>query len=179
MSNYRVASRYAKSLIELSQEKGILEAIKDDMILFQSTIRENRDLALMLKSPILVHSKKSEVLKSIFSDKVHELTSMFFNIICKKGRESLLDGITAEFLNQYNEVKGILTAKIITATPLNSAGQAKVISAVKAATNANEVKLEMTVDDSIIGGYILKLNDTQVDDSIQGRLDDLRNTLIA
>lgn len=174
MSDYRVANRYAKSLIELAQEKSILEEIKDDMTLFHNTVDESRDLELLLKSPIVSHYEKGTILKKIFTGKVHELTLLFFDLICKKNREEVLFAMSKQFLRRYNVVKGIQIATITTAVELSEAMKQKVADAVKDATNANEVKLESVVDAGIIGGYVLKIEDRQVDDSIRGRLDALR-----
>lgn len=178
MSNYRVASRYAKSLIDLSQEKDSLDTIKDDMALFQEAVAQNRDLALLLRSPIVAPETKAEVLQKIFSGKVSDLTSMFFNIICKKERAEVLESIVAEFLNQYNKVKGVVKAHITTAVKLTDAASARAKGAVKEATSASEVILISKVDEGIIGGFLLKIEDRQLDDSVKGRLQELRNTLV-
>lgn len=178
MSDYRVANRYAKSLIELAQEKNMLEEVKNDMTLFHQTVADSRDLALMLKSPIVSHHEKGVILKKVFSDKVSELTSLFFDLICKKNREQVLFSISKHFLLQYNVVKGIQVATITTAVALSEAAKQKVVDAVKQATKANEVQLENLIDANIIGGYVLTINDKQVDDSIKGRLESLRAELV-
>ncbi len=178
MSEYRVANRYAKSLIELSQEKGILEQVKDDMVLFHQTVDNNRDLELLLKSPIISHYEKGVILEKIFSGKVSELTSAFFELICRKNREEVLFAMSEEFLRQYNVVKGIQEATITTAVELTEAAKQKVVDAVKAATKANEVKLTAEVNEEVIGGYVLTIDDRQIDDSIKGRLEGLREELV-
>lgn len=78
MSEYRIASRYAKSLLGLAVEKKVLEEVKDDMKLLLEVSSENRDLALMLKSPVIGHSKKLVVLNMIFKGKVNDMTMSFF-----------------------------------------------------------------------------------------------------
>ena len=70
MSVGTVASRYAKSLIELAEEKKVVEDVYQDMLLFNSIASANRGLMLALKSPVVRHEKKLAILKAIFKDKV-------------------------------------------------------------------------------------------------------------
>ena len=121
MSEYRIASRYAKSLLDLSVEKGELEQVNNDMQLLVNLASENRDLVLMLKSPIITHDKKLAVLNKVFTGKVSELTMAFFKILTKKHREAYLVGIAKEFHHQYNAHKGIEEATVTTTFPLNDA----------------------------------------------------------
>ncbi|MFZ1751929.1 MAG: F0F1 ATP synthase subunit delta, partial [Saprospiraceae bacterium] len=100
MSVSRISGRYAKSLIDLSLERNELEVIKKDMEYFAQAIK-NRDLYLLLKSPIINADKKLSIFKQIFDGKVNKTTMAFFEIIIKKGREMYLPEITVDFNNQY------------------------------------------------------------------------------
>ena len=178
MSEYRVSSRYAKSLVELAQEKGKLEEVKNDMVLFRDTCDENRDLSLMLKSPIIGHLKKAEVLKQLFGGKVSEMTISFIDLLCKKTREFLLYPISKEFINQYNIVKGVQRATVISAAPLTASAKEEINKVIVEMTGKT-VELEEQIDESLIGGYILRVGDKQIDDSVQNRLENLRAELSA
>ena len=107
MSVSIVASRYAKSLIELAKEQNVLPAVYEDMKLFKDTVDNNRGLMLALKSPVVRHEKKLGILKALFEDKVNPVTFAIFNIITKKNREAILDSIAEEFLIAYNDFQGI------------------------------------------------------------------------
>lgn len=178
MSDYRVASRYAKSIIELANEKGILEQVKDDMILFKETVEESRELSLMLKSPIINHAKKSKIIKSVFGGKVQEMTSMFFDIVCNKNREAILETVAEAFMHQYNTIKGIQRASVVSATPLTDELRAKISQVVRDIVGKEDIELAVSVDETLIGGYILTIGDRQIDDSVKGRLESLREELI-
>ncbi len=178
MSEYRVSSRYAKSLIGLAREKDVLEQVKQDMDLFQSTVNESRDLQLMLKSPVISHYTKAGILKKIFSGKLSEMTSKFIDIVCNKTREFLLPSIAIEFLRQYDVMKGIQKAKVISAVELTSEMKEQLLKKVEQLTG-KQVELETEIDESLIGGYILQVGDQQIDDSVKGRLEDLREELMA
>jgi len=177
MSDYRVASRYAKSLIELAHEKGILEQVKDDMVLFKDTVDESRDLSLMLKSPIINHFKKAIIIEKLFTGKVQEMTSKFFVLVCHKNREAILESVAEAFIHQYNIIKGIQRAHVVSATALTGELRSKIESVVKDVANMTAVELTESVDASLIGGYVLTVGDRQIDDSVKGRLEDLRAEL--
>jgi F-type H+-transporting ATPase subunit delta len=175
MSDVRVASRYAKSLIELAQEKGILEQVYQDMVLFSKTVTDNRDLGLMLRNPIVKHDKKLAVLKSIFAGKVTPLTLSFFTIITEKNREAVLGTAATEFLTQYNLLKGIQKAQLTTAAPITPALRADFNRMVINRTGMDSVILEEKVDPALIGGFVLRIGDIQIDDSVRSSLARLKN----
>ncbi len=171
--SYRVASRYAKSITELAQEKKALDHLKGDMELFVKICEDNRDFQLMLESPIINHDKKRHILNMIFKGKVHELTLAFFDIITRKNRESDLYGIAKQILVKYNELKGIQAAEIRTAIPL-SAGLKKEFSDIVSKAVGKDVILSEEVNEDLIGGYILRVEDKQIDNSIKSSIEQLR-----
>ena len=174
MSESGAAARYAKSLLELSQEKGVLEEVHQDMLAFSKVVKENRDFAMMLRNPIIKHHKKQAILEAIFKGKVNEMTMSIFSIITKKNREPILAAIAKSFHEQYNAIKGIGAAKVITTVPLDKELKAAFEQLVKDITKKKEVELHEEVDESLIGGFVLKVDDRQIDDSIQTKLKSLR-----
>lgn len=168
-----VAARYAKSLIELAKEKNVVEAVYEDMKLFKDTAEKNRGLMLALKSPVVRHEKKLAILKAIFQDKVNAVSFSIFTIITKKNRESILDAIADEFIKAYNEYRGIQKATVITSTPLTEELR-KQFNTIVATATGKTVELEEKVDPSLIGGYLLRVNDRQIDASLRNRLNELK-----
>ncbi len=177
MSDYRIASRYAKSLIELAQERGILEEIYQDMLFFSKTVASSRELGLLLRNPIVKHDKKLAILQALFKGKVNDLTLSFFTIITQKNREAVLSSVATEFLAQYNLLKKVQKAQITTAVPLTPALREEFKQMVLKRTGMNTVILEEIVDPGIIGGFILRIGDIQIDDSIRTNLLRLKNQL--
>jgi F-type H+-transporting ATPase subunit delta len=177
MSVGTVASRYAKSLIELAEEKKVVEEVYQDMLLFKRVSSENRGLMLALKSPVVRHEKKLGILSALFQDKVHPVSYTIFNIITKKNRESILDSIAEEFVTLYNSYKGIQKAVITTSTPLNPALRAQFNKIVADATGKT-VELEEKVSEKLIGGYVLRVGDRQIDASLRSRLNELKLELL-
>jgi len=175
MIETRVSYRYAKSLIDLSLEKGQLEQVREDMQLVLDTIRGNHELAVMLKSPVIKTDKKQEVLKAIFGGKIGVISSEFIDVITRKRREAELEGIAEAFLTHYKKHKQILSAVITTASGLDKNLREQVLQIVKG-SSSSEVQLEEKVNKDLIGGFILRVGDKQVDASILRQIKNLDKT---
>lgn len=174
MADSRVASRYVKSLLGLAVEQGVLEAVHADMQLFDRVCHSNRDFVLMLKSPIVRHEKKKDILNKLFSGQVHKLTMSIIDILTSKNREPLLPAIATEFHNAYNEYKGIGKASITSTIPIDGKLKSELEAIVKKLSNKAQVELEEKVDKDLIGGFILNVGDRQIDASVKSKLKALR-----
>src|SRR5688572_28099225 len=108
MSEIQVASRYAKSIIDLAKDQNSLEPIKEDMEFFIETCRDNPLLKAVLKNPIIGPDKKANILKGLFEDKLHPMILSFFMIVVRKGRSEILYTTAKEFINEYNIFKNIV-----------------------------------------------------------------------
>ncbi len=174
MSVGRIASRYAKSLLDLSTEKGIATEILADMKTMNTAI-EIRDFELLLQSPIVGGPKKIDILEAIFKGKVNDLSLRFFIGTVTKGRERYLDAIADEYIIQYKIQQGISSVKLTTAKELST----EAIEGIKAKLNASAstdkiVELETVVDDSLMGGFIVQFGDMRYDASVANKLFNLR-----
>lgn len=165
MIETKVAKRYARSLIGLSNEKGMMDEVNNDMKLIASAGQENRDLALLLSNPIVNSDKKLSILDKIFSGKISKLTMSFIDIVIRKGREKYLLQIATAFTDQYKVLKGILTAEIVSAVGLDEKLRKKVYELIRGGSDS-EVELIEKVDPKLIGGFILRIGDKQYDASI-------------
>lgn len=169
-----VAGRYAKSLISLAQEQNALDAVHDDMLAFSKVCEESRDFKVLLNNPIVNHAKKLEILKAIFEKKVNGLTMAIFNIITRKNRESIMYDISKEFHNQYNAIKGVGKAKVVTSTTLDKSQLVTFEQLVEKAIN-KKVELDAQVDEDLIGGFVLTVEDKQIDASVKSQINKLNN----
>jgi F-type H+-transporting ATPase subunit delta len=173
MEGTRVAARYAKSFIDLTMEQGLLEQAYADMKLVAEVAAENPELISLLKSPIIKTDKKQAVLKEIFGSKINKVTSAYLQLITGRRRETYLPQVAEEFINQYKEKKKILTAVIITANGIDDNIRQRVMDLVKDSSNT-EVVLQEKINKAIIGGFILRVGDKQVDASIARKLNNLK-----
>lgn len=170
-----VATRYAKSLLQLAVEKGQLEKVYADMLFVQDVCEKHKDFVNFLNSPIINTDKKLAVLKEIFKGHISEMSLGFFVILANKRREMYMGDIARSFVTQYKEHKNILTAVITSARGIDATVKAKVLELVKQTTKG-EVELVEKVDKDLIGGFVLRIGDKQVDASVSRKLNDLRKT---
>ena len=170
----KAGARYAKSLLDLSKEQNAVEDVKNDMVFFEKIVNDNSELEAILKNPIVPLDKKQGILEGVFGGKVHAITNSFFKLVVKKGRSAILFDTAKQFVQQYNAIKGIVTAEVTSASALTDANRAEVISLVKKELNASEVVVKEKVDPALIGGFILKVGDRQFDASIASGLTKLK-----
>lgn len=169
-----VAYRYARSLMQLAQEKGEVEAVREDMQLVASTCAASRPLQLMLNSPVLKPDSKLKVLERVFGGQIGHIVDRFMAILVRKGREGLLQEIAEGFQNVFRESHGILVAEVKSAVPLTAEGRAQVLQMARERHPGKTIELQESVDPSLIGGLVLRIGDQQVDASVSRRLSDLR-----
>jgi F-type H+-transporting ATPase subunit delta len=173
MSEYRVASRYAKSLLSLALERGVLEEVHDDLQLFRKVCDENRDFVVMLKNPIISHDRKTVILNKLFESKFQHETMAFLGIIAQKHREMLLPAIADEFHKQYNDHHGIGMANVTTVFQLDDRLRQEFKTLTGGLIGKRKIELSESIDKDLIGGYVLKVEGKQVDESLRGKLKEL------
>jgi F-type H+-transporting ATPase subunit delta len=170
MPNPRLASRYAKSLLDLSLEKGELENVYADMQWLQQVTKSNRDFVNLLRSPIIKADKKIKIVDAIVSGNVGAVTIGFLRLLINKGRESNFPEIISSFISQYKDHKHIQTIKLTTATPVTEAIKNEIINQVKKTGGFENIELETAIDENLIGGFLLQAGDKLIDASIAADL---------
>jgi F-type H+-transporting ATPase subunit delta len=166
MPNPRLAARYAKSLIDLSLEKGELESVYNDMLFLQSVCKSSKEFVSFLKSPVVKSDKKEKVLNAITEGKVGVITSSFNKLLITKGREDVLPEIIPAFIQQYKDYKGIYIAKLTTAVPISEEVKNSILDRVRSGTAMKNIELNTEVDEKLIGGFVLEAAGQLVDASI-------------
>jgi len=160
--------------MDLATEQGKLDKVVEDMTFF-AEVAKLKDVALLLKSPIINGDKKGKVLDAIFSGKVDPMTHSFIEIIIRKGREAYLGEIAHEVINQYRIIKGISIVEVVSAEKLSDealdAIRKKLID--HKLTHGN-IEFRTSVDPTLIGGFVISVEDKLYDASIKHQLDLLR-----
>ncbi|MEH0157495.1 ATP synthase F1 subunit delta [Limibacter armeniacum] len=172
----RVAVRYADALITLAQEQGTLERIKQDMEMIKATIKDSRDLKLFLRNPVAPLDKKAGVLNALFADKVDKVVTNFLKLVADKGRADVMEDIVDAVIAKYEKIKGIQTATVKTAFPIDEELRAAFTAKVKQISGKDSVELNEVIDKSLIGGYVLNVNDRQIDTSVASQLKQLKQS---
>lgn len=177
MKDHKAASRYAKSLLDLAIEQQVLEPVYADFSFLNNLLGVQKELVKVLNSPVVPGHKKFDVLMALFKGKNHKLTMSFFQLLTQKHRESELASIAKSFVLMYQTRMGFSNAEVTTAVKLTPALQASFSETVEKITG-KKVLLKEKTDPKIIGGFILKMGDLQIDESIDSKIKKLKNTLV-
>ena len=172
MAGARAAIRYAKAILSLANDKNKAEAVNDDMKLMAKTIADNVELKDMLNNAVIKAETKKAALLAVFP-KLNTITTDLFDVLIANKRVDILNDITIHYSILFDAFKGKEVAKVTTAVPLTKELEAKVLTKVKELTN-KEVTLENIVDESIIGGFILRVGDKQYNASVSNKLNKLK-----
>lgn len=174
MAGFRAAKRYAKGLMQFASETGKAAEINQEMVDLKNAIQSNRELASFLNSPVLDSKKKNAVLAEIFKD-FSPSTKNFISLVVNQRREGFLRQIATQYNTLYDHSINSRTAEVVTATELSDELVQDIVN--KAKVNLGEnftYKIENKVDPSLIGGFILRVGDKQIDTSVKSKLTRLK-----
>lgn len=174
MKQSRATIRYAKSLISISKEQNSLETSFNDMLLVSSVCSSNKDFVNLLKTPIVKTDLKIKILNELLAKSISDLTLSFIILIAKKKREILLPEIVDCFIALYKKNKNIKEVSVVTAKPLDDDLRKEVMSYIEKQSNS-KIELKEIIDESLIGGAIIRMDDKQLDASISSKLKSLKN----
>lgn len=169
------ASRYAKALLELAIEQGNTESVAADMNALLEAYNDSRDFQLFLSSPIINADKKSSILANVF-EQFGELSSSFIQLIVKNGREAALPQIADSYIAQLKQHMGIIPVTLVSATTMDDKTKNTIVSKLEGSLNG-KLELDEQIDASLIGGFIVKMGDTQIDASVASKLKNLKVSL--
>ncbi|AQS94592.1 MULTISPECIES: ATP synthase F1 subunit delta [Polaribacter] len=173
MKDARAALRYAKAILNLALDNKSEAAVNDDMSLVAATIAENKDLEVMLNSPIVKASDKMNVLTALFQGKVNNITLGLFHLLKDNKRIAMLRPVAQKYAIVFDHLKRTQVAKVTTAVPLTEEVEKQVLDKIVALTG-NKANLENVINPDILGGFILRVGDVQYDASISNYLNELR-----
>lgn len=173
MANIRVAARYAEALLTAAEEQKLLDRVAADMMALEETMRKSREFSLFLKNPIVKREKKQRVLAELFGKTLHAMTVGFLVLLAEKGREEFLHDICTQFFALHDARLGIVNVKIRAATEL-SGDQQKLIQRHFEGITQKKVRLQMSVEKELRGGFLARVGDTVFDGSVKRQLELLR-----
>lgn len=169
----RAAIRYAKAALQQASESKTENVLFGDMQSVDATIKGSEELRNMLTSPIIKAEDKKQVLLKVFSGQT-DVTKNLIRVLIENQRIALLGDVAKSYVQLYNEAQGVQVAKVTTAVPLSSELEEKVLIKVKEMTGSEKVTVENIIDESIIGGFILRVGDLQYNASIANKLNRLK-----
>ena len=174
----RVAIRYSKALFELALEQELIEDVRSDLEMIQDVCAENPEFQQTLNNPLIEEKVKSKVLKEIFETKVTPLTFKFLQLLSRKRRIGFLLEMIDNYLQKVLDHQGILSCLLISSRPVEIDQIEAIKGRIEAMTDKSVI-FSHQIDNSVIGGFIVKIKDTVIDLSIKTQLEMLRRQLIS
>lgn len=171
--NRRVAMRYATALMDLANERGILDGIAEDMHSIETTIHSSRELKLVLLSPIVRPDRKLGLLHEIFGKRFQQVTLAFVDLLVRKGRAEYLLATAEEFLTMLDMQRNVLRATITSAVNLNVDEQKQIQAKLESITGKT-IRAEFNIDPALRGGFVARMGDRMIDASLKHQLEVLR-----
>jgi F-type H+-transporting ATPase subunit delta len=168
MNDSKISVRYSRALFESALEKKMLDKVYNDMI-FISEMCEIPEMKEFLYSPIIVPSKKIDILHRITENNVERITLSFIDLVVRNEREVFLPAMARAFKHETKQYKGITESVLTTAEKVNI-GIRKQVSDLITEIFKTKVELSEIVDKDIIGGFILKIEDNYIDASVRSKL---------
>ncbi len=172
-----IAGRYATAMFELAKEEGAIEALETDTAALRAALAESADLRDLINSPIYSRDATEAAVGGVASAMdLGAMTANTLKLMAQKRRLFVLPALLDELRDRIAEHKGEVTADVVSAKALTKTQTDKLAATLKAAVG-KEVTLNATVDESLIGGLIVKVGSKMIDTSIKSKLSTLQNSM--
>lgn len=169
MNDSKISVRYSKAIIEMSREMDILETVKTDMDFIGLCLNEIPEFKMVLDSPVIRTSEKRLMFKKSMGENIDPVTLSFINLIFTNKRETYLESIIRHFMYLHNKVVGIKPAVLLSAAKLDPVLREKIIHTI---SQKLKIKLELQeqTEPELLGGFVMRIEDFQIDASIASQL---------
>ncbi|HMS94176.1 MAG TPA: F0F1 ATP synthase subunit delta [Tabrizicola sp.] len=172
-----IASRYALALFDLAKDDGALKALEADVTALTETLAASEELRAMIGSPVVSREDQGRAMAAIGAKLgLNALTANTLALMADKRRLFVLPHLLANLTDLIAAEKGEVTAEVTAARALTAAQSKKLAETLKARVGKT-VKLKSTVDESLIGGLVVKLGSTMIDTSVKAKLAALQNAM--
>ena len=175
----KIAAPYARALFDFSVDKNIMHQITADFQNLEIFLKESSELTDYLNNPLVRQDAKGEVLTKILESQVNSETFKFLMVLVSRDRINLLQSVITNYLELVYETASIKTIEVVTAVEFSNAQKNTLIQKLKELTNAREIKLAITVDPNLIGGFLIKTESKVIDFTIKNQLQQLAKHLDA
>jgi F-type H+-transporting ATPase subunit delta len=172
-----IAQRYATAVFDIAKEGKAIEALESDVAALEAAMTDSADLRTLLTSPLYSREEQSAAIAAIAKKmKLSDTTSNVLALLASKRRLFVMPQLLAVLQDMLAEERGEVTAEVTTAKKLTKAQADKLAKTLKAQVGKS-ITIKETVDESIIGGLIVKVGSKMIDTSIASKLNALQNTM--
>lgn len=177
MIGSKVSRRYAKALLSLGQQDGQYESYGKSLQEFSDYCKENQDFYAVISNKIFSVEDRKKVLDFVLEKSGFPvLVNNFLKLLLEKNRIGAIPDITEYYTKLTDALSNVTRADILTAKPLKTPALDKLKKALSELT-AKEVRVKVEVDESLIGGLVVKIGDLVLDGSVKAQLEGLKESL--
>ena len=173
----KIANPYAEASLDLAKSQSSIHAITSDINNLRELLNSTQALTDYLNSPTVRIEAKCEIIKKTLSPQISEQTSNFLLILAGRNRLNYLEAIADRYLELVYELANIKIVEVTSASEISEEQQQLLIDKLQTMTNAKEIKLLITLDASLMGGFLVKTNSQVIDLSVKGQLSELAKHL--
>jgi F-type H+-transporting ATPase subunit delta len=173
----KIAPPYARALFDFSVDKNIMHQITADFQNLEIFLEESTELTDYLNNPLVSEDAKGEVLTKLLKSQINSETFKFLMVLVDRDRINLLKSVITNYLELVYETASIKTIEVVTAVEFSNAQKNTLIQKLKELTNAREIKLAITVDPNLIGGFLIQTESKVIDFTIKNQLQQLAKHL--
>ncbi|MBK3495630.1 F0F1 ATP synthase subunit delta [Viridibacillus sp. YIM B01967] len=177
MSQSTAASRYAKALFQLAQEKQLLAQVNEDLREVKLVFEKNPEIFQLLDSPKLEDKEKKELVSKVFAS-IQPIIVNAIKVLIDKKRIHEVVSMIEEFIRQANDTQGVADAIVYTTHPLTAEETGRISTAFAAKVGKNALNITNEIDPTLIGGVRLQIGNQIFDSSLSHKLAGLKRTLI-
>nr|WGH12790.1 ATP synthase CF1 subunit delta [Echinothamnion sp.] len=168
--NEKIAVPYAEALISHAQSVNLLIEVTQDLSSISTLLSESKDLQLLLKNPLVNGFVKKEILKKLFESQINSCVMNFLLVLVDRKRVSFLSNIVKRYLELIYILESTTIAELYSAVDVSEVQQESLIQKIKSITNSTQVKLVISKDANLIGGFVIKIGSKIIDASLAGKL---------
>ena len=172
-----IAARYATAVFELAKEGGGLDALERDVDTMEAAIAESADLRDLIRSPIYTREQQGGAVAALAAKMgLSGTMANALKLMASKRRLFVMPQLLSVLRGKIADEKGEVTAEVQSARALTEAQQSKLAKTLKASVG-KDVKMNVAVDEDLIGGLVVKVGSRMIDTSIASKLNALQNTM--
>jgi ATP synthase, F1 delta subunit len=173
-----ISTRYARALYSLALDQAVEERVYREMKSIHNQFMGFPEIKRYLSSPIITKQEKVDILTVCAGgDEISEISKKFLSFVVARDKEILLPLMCVAYNRVYRRTKGILSVKLVSAHEINDEMVEKIRSGIERKYQS-KVDLESFVDESIIGGFVVTVNNNRLDSSVAGELEKIKKELL-
>jgi len=173
----KIAAPYARALYDFSVEHNLMHQITADFQNLEVILEQTPDLIDYLNHPLVSSKNKEQLLNKTLKSQLNKETFKFLLLLNKRKRINLLKTIIISYLNLVYNAASIKMIEVSTAFAFTNLQKNTLIKKLKELTKAREIRLVITVDPSLIGGFLIKTNSKVIDFTVKNQFQKLAKHL--